>query len=99
MQNKHNENEITLNTKIVQAKDVVSEELGSEVVMLRVESNAYYSTNDIGAEIWKRIAQPVLVQNLVADLMQEFDVDEEQCAQDVIQFLNYAFDEGTVTIV
>ena len=99
MDNKQKKPEITLNSTISQANDVVSEELGTEVVMLRVESNAYYSTNDIGAEIWKRIAQPVLVQNLIVDLMQEFDVDEEQCALDVIKFLNYALDEGTVTIV
>jgi len=89
---------IILDTTVVQAKDVVSEELGEEVVMLRLESNAYYSTNDIGAEIWKRIAQPIRVRDLVANLMQAFDVNEAQCAQDVLHFLNYAYDEGTVII-
>ncbi len=89
---------IILDTTVVQAKDVVSEELGEEVVMLRLESNAYYSTNDIGAEIWKRIAQPIRVRDLVANLMQAFDVNEAHCAQDGLHFLNYAYDEGTIII-
>lgn len=89
---------INLNTTVVQAQDVVSEELGEEVVMLSLESNAYYSTNDIGAEIWKRIGQPIRVRELVIDLMEAFDVDTSQCEQDVLEFLNHAYAEGTVAI-
>jgi hypothetical protein len=97
--NKNNKGKMTLETTVVQAGDVVSEELGTEVVMLRLVSNAYYSTNDIGAEIWKRIKHPIRVSDLVNDLIQVYEVDGNQCAQDVLRFLNDAYSEGTVAIV
>ena len=95
---KNNQSAIAMATIVRQSQDVVSEEMGDEVVMLRLESNAYYSTNDIGAEIWKRIEQPIRVSALVADLMETFDVEKTQCEQDVLEFLYKAYEEGTITI-
>lgn len=90
---------ITLDTLVAQAEDVISAEVGDEVVMLRLESSAYYDTDDIGAEIWRRIATPICVRDLCDRLMLFYDVPPDQCYADVLAFLRKAFNEGTIQIV
>jgi hypothetical protein len=50
--------QITLDSTVAQAEDVISDQVGAEVVMLRLKSSAYYNTDDIGAVIWNEIATP-----------------------------------------
>lgn len=90
---------ITLDTLVAQAEDVISAQVGDEVVMLRLESSAYYDTDDIGAEIWQRIATPITVRELCDRLMSLYDVPAGQCHADVLAFLRQAFNEGTIQIV
>ncbi|MBU0493235.1 MAG: PqqD family peptide modification chaperone [Chloroflexi bacterium] len=90
---------ITLDTLVAQAEDVISAPVGNEVVMLRLESSAYYDTDDIGAEIWQWIAIPITVRALCDRLLSLYDVPADQCHADVLAFLQQAFDEGTIQIV
>jgi hypothetical protein len=93
------ETEITLDTMVVQADDVISAEVEDEVVMLRMESDAYYHTDDIGAAIWLGIAEPTRVRDLCLHLMTRYEVDAETCHADVLAFLREAHSEGTVRVV
>jgi hypothetical protein len=90
---------ITLDTIVTQSDDVISDQVGDEVVMLRLKSNAYYNTDDIGAVIWKQIATPQSVDDLCETLMELYDVPPDQCRTDVLSFLNQAYQEGTIRIV
>ena len=78
---------ITPDTTIAQSSDVLSSKVDEEIVMLRMESSAYYSTDDIGAEIWRRIAEPITVRDLCAGLVESFAVEPAQCEADVLEFL------------
>jgi hypothetical protein len=93
------EEKITLDTVITQSDDVISDQVGAEVVMLRLKSSAYYNTDDIGAIIWKQIATPQPVRELCEGLLELYDVTPEQCHADVLSFLNQAYQEGMIQIV
>ena len=90
---------INLDTLVTQADDVISAEIEDEIVMLRLESDAYYHTDDIGAEIWRRIAEPTTVRALCEQLLELYEVEPETCQADVLAFLQEAHSEGTVRIV
>lgn len=90
---------ITEETLVTQAEDVVSAEIDDEVVMLRLASNAYYSTDDIGAKIWRAMETPISVRALCDKMMARYDVSPDICYQDVVAFLNKARAEGTIRIV
>ena len=92
-------NVITLNTVVARNEALLSAEVGAEVVMLHVENNAYYDTDAIGADIWRRLTQPLRVRDLCAELLQSYRVDRETCEGDVLAFLNDARSEGVVRIV
>jgi hypothetical protein len=66
--------------------------------MLHVEKNAYYDTDAIGADIWRRLESPTRVGDLCAALVQRYDVQPEQCEADVLAFLRDAYREGVIRV-
>ena len=90
---------ITLDSIVAQSETVVSAEVGAEVVMLHVDRNAYYDTDAIGAQIWRRMMQPVLVRDIRDGLLHQYAVDADTCAGDVLAFLREAYSEGVIRII
>ncbi len=87
---------LTLDSVIVRVDDVSSAEVDGELLMMRLESDAYFGLDDIGARIWALLAQPVSIGALVAALVREYDVTPEQCQRDVLRFLADLADKGLV---
>ncbi len=94
-----NKPEISLDSKVAQSDDVYSAKVGSDIVWMRLESGAYYDSDEIGAEIWTLMATPTSVRALCARLMEIYDVLPERCHEDVLKFLRQALDEGMIRIV
>jgi hypothetical protein len=59
----------------------------SEAVMLDIESGTYFGLRNVGKAIWDRLERPVKVEDLYAELMEEFEVDPATCRTDVDSFL------------
>jgi len=78
---------ISINTIISQAKDIIASDIDDEVVMMSIENSAYYGIDNIGSCIWKLIENPCKVSELIEKIMDEFEVDRETCELDVLKFL------------
>ena len=63
--------------------EVVSTELEDGAVLLNMETRLYYSVNDSGLEIWRRVGAASSEQELVANLSSLFGAEEERL-QDVV---------------
>jgi hypothetical protein len=57
-----------------------------------------YGLNAIGTRIWALIAEPRSIDDLCAQLRQEFDVEEEECRRDVTDLLEGLRAEGLATV-
>ncbi len=79
---------IDLETVVSHSADLVSCELDGEVVLMSIESGAYFRIDEIGSRIWSLLEEPRRVRELCDQLMLEFEVDREQCERDVLTFLN-----------
>lgn len=90
---------VTLGTVVGRNESLMAAEVGSDLVMLHLEKNAYYDTDAIGADIWRRLEPPVDVRALCAGLVQSYDVEPSTCEADVLAFLNEAYQEGLIRIV
>ncbi len=62
-----------------------------DVVILSLENGVYYGLNEVGARIWKLIQQPVSVRQVNDALLDEYEVDAEQCYQEVVRLLHELF--------
>ena len=65
----------------------MSAELSGESVVLNFDDGMYYSLNEIGARIWALIQSPCKVSDLLATLVNEYDVDTARCESDMISLL------------
>jgi hypothetical protein len=64
--------------------------------MMSVDRGLYYGLDAIGADIWQRLAQPLRVADLCAQLVQEYEVEEAECAADVLAMLNDMATDGLI---
>ena len=82
---------------IVPTRDAVSCELAGETVILDMPSGRYFALDSIGTQIWEWLQTPCTTASLCARLMQEYDVEEGQCAADVAKLLRQLAEQGLVT--
>jgi hypothetical protein len=84
---------------VVWASDtVLASPLGGEVVLLEPEEGIYYSLNEVGAQIWEIIRDPVAVDSICRRISEEYDVDPEECREDVLRLITELLDHGLAEI-
>jgi hypothetical protein len=86
----------TAASRIVVSDEQVFTTLGGEAVILGLRDGVYYGLDSVGARIWELIAEPRRVAELVATIVEEFDVTAERCEHDVIALLNDLAARGLV---
>jgi hypothetical protein len=79
---------LSLDSRVVAARDQISCNLSGEIVILSVESGLYFGLDQVGARVWELIQQPRSVSEIVDLLIQEYDVDEQRCGHDVLELLD-----------
>ncbi len=82
------EEKITSNSLVVAIKDQVSADLSGEAAILNLKTGIYYGLNEVGASIWKLIQKPKTVREVKDAIVQEYEVDPDQCEKDLLALLN-----------
>jgi hypothetical protein len=78
---------LTLATQVCRSSNLLTSEIDGEVVMMSLEQSSYYGLDVIGSRIWQLLAEPLPVSELVAKLLEEYDVDALTCQRDVLALL------------
>lgn len=91
--------ELSRSSKIVVSKDVVSCDLGGETAMLDMKEGVYYGLNEMGTIIWEFIQEPVTLQEIVDNILEEYEVDEETCFADLVELIEQMVENKLVEIV
>lgn len=89
----------SLNEKVVQGKGNIVSEMGGEKVMLSIENGKYYNLGEIGGGIWDLMQEPIKVDQVVSILISKYDVEQTECEEQVISFLNQLNEEGLIEFV
>lgn len=88
---------VDLQSVLMRAADLVHSEVDGEVTMMNVDTGRYYGlSSKVAADIWRLLQQPVKVQQICEQLMQEYRVEPERCEREVLAFLQRMSDEGVV---
>ena len=69
-----------------------------ELVGLSIDQGVCYGLNVVGTRIWALIATPRSIDSLCDELLSEFDVEADECRQEVIELLEALRTEGLVTV-
>jgi Coenzyme PQQ synthesis protein D (PqqD) len=81
---------------VVVSQDQVSCELGGEAAILNLKAGVYYGLNEVGARIWKLIHEPKRVSEIRDTILEEYQVEPEQCEVDVMVLLQALLDNGLI---
>ena len=83
---------------IVASSEQISSDLGSEAVILNIKSGVYHGLNEVGASIWKLIQEPRTIEEIKQRLLEEYNVEPEQCQSDLIALLEDLVAAGLIVI-
>ena len=79
--------EIDINAVIKKNQVILSNQIDNETVMMDIEKGEYYGINQVGTRIWSLLEHPHTIEQLCETLLEEFEVTEEECFQDVREFV------------
>ena len=89
---------IEIDATITQVAGLITADMDGEKVMLNIENGKYFGLDTIGSRIWELIEKPHIIREVVAELLREYDVEEEICQNEVLTFLDKLYAQGLVNI-
>ena len=89
---------ISLNDMVAQGKGNIVSDMGGEKVMLSINNGKYYNLGEIGGDIWDLIKEPIAVNKIVTILRSKYQVEQRDCEDQVISFINHLFVEGLIEV-
>jgi hypothetical protein len=71
----------------IRNEETITGQLDSDLVMVDIEKGSYFSLNAVGTRIWELLENPLTVDELCHTLTEEFEVDDDQCHMEVVEYL------------
>lgn len=78
------------------ADNVLFQEVDGEAVLLSLDEGCYYGLDELGTRIWKLIHQDLDNEQVVAVIVEEYDVAPEQARRDLDKFLGDLEQSGLI---
>lgn len=78
-----------LKSKAIISKDVLFREVEGEAVLLNTQTGIYFGLEPIGVDIWKQLAAKKTFGAIVKKLIEDYEVDEKTCRDDLFRFTNH----------
>ena len=82
--------------RFIQNKAIVQSQIGEEVVMLDMESGFYFGLNSVASVIWGLLADEIVFEALIDQLMSQFDVERSVCEADTQELLNQMLEKNII---
>jgi hypothetical protein len=83
---------------VVAGDNLVFCELEGQNVILNLEDGIYYGLDPVGSFIWNLIQNPRDFNEIRDLILEEYDVDNKRCIQDLLELLNDLAAKGLVEI-
>jgi hypothetical protein len=73
-------------------------ELGDELVALDANAGNCFGFNSVATSVWRNLEQPKTFEQLRDALLDEYQVEPEQCARELNELLQDLSQKGLVTV-
>lgn len=78
---------------------VVWRKLRDDLVLLHLDTGAYYSLNETGALMWQGLVDGRPYSSIIANVIDAYDVDERTAQQDFERLINELAAQGLIALV
>lgn len=83
-------------TKYKRNENTISGRLHDELVMMDIDKGKYFALNPVATRIWDLLENPLSIDELCNLLMEEYDVSESQCREEVQEVVEEMVKLGVV---
>jgi hypothetical protein len=85
---------IGFDTVVSRGTEHVQTQIGAQTVMMNISRGKYFAVGSTGQRIWDCIAEPASIGQIVDQLVDEYDVQRDQCAEEVMAFVATLIENG-----
>lgn len=86
-------------TTLLRTSDsVITSEVDGEIMLITIDTGAYFGLNRIGSEIWRLAAEPIALEAISAALKSRFNADPTQIDQQATEFVADLVAKGLLLI-
>ena len=78
---------MNIKSKITLSKNVFAQEIDEETIILDSVTQEYFSINEIGKVIWSLIEEKKNLEEIKAEMLDMYEVPEEQIEKDLLNFI------------
>lgn len=80
------------------AGELVSSNLGDDLVIMDITNGNYIGLNKMANVIWQQIEKPIRVEELIQYLMGRYDVQQDECTADTLLCLQKMHEQKLVKL-
>ena len=85
-------------TFISRSPSALAAEVEGGILVMSIDRGAYFSLNDVGSDIWRRLDQPRSFAELIDQLSAEYQATKETIAGDVRSWLSRMVAEDIIRL-
>ncbi len=89
---------MNLNQKVTFAETVFAQEVDGEMVLLDMESENYFGLDEVGTSIWQAMQEKETLQEVLALLLEQYEVEAEVLENDLSSFVAKLIESGLVKV-
>ena len=89
---------MNIKSKVILSNNVFAQEIDDETIILDAITQEYFSLNEIGKVIWSLLSQNKYLEEIKAQMLEMYEVPEEQLEKDVLNFLQALAKKGLISI-
>jgi len=79
-------------------KEVLLEEIDQEVVLFNPQTQRYFALEGVGVLFWKRLSEGLGVEDILAEILEAYEVDEATLRRDMALFLQSLEKESLIKV-
>ncbi len=84
--------------KITFADTVFAQEVDGEMVLLDMNSENYFGLDAVGTDIWQAMQDSASLADVLAVLLEQYDVEEEVLKKDLLGFVEKLQESGLIKV-
>jgi hypothetical protein len=77
---------------------VLHQQIGQETVLLHPDSDEYFGLDAVGTRCWELLSSGVGIADIIAMLLEEYDVERSVLERDLERLLEALLDAGLVVV-
>ena len=84
--------------KVVPSKNVLTQEVSGEMVLMDLSSEQYFGLDAVGTRVWNLLGQGTAPADLLSILLREYEVEQQQLESDIEELLGQLLEAGLVRV-